>query len=94
MSKSEQSYIKSSILARPPQRADGRGLNGYRLIAVQVGGDVAPLANGSGRINVGGTEVIAAVRLEVEDIASGGGVLGADESLGQNGGRVTTSVNW
>ena len=54
---------------------------------------VAPLANGSAKLNIGkmaregggGTEVLAAVKLEVEDVESGDGV---------DGGRVACSVTW
>ncbi|KAH8113082.1 ribosomal protein S5 domain 2-like protein [Phellopilus nigrolimitatus] len=82
-SKSEQAYIRSSLLATPPLRPDGRALDDYRPIALET--QVAPLANGSARVNIGGaslngvggrlpgTEVIAAVKLEVEDVVKGAG---------------------
>lgn len=89
ISKSEQSYIKAAILSDPPQRADGRGLLDYRSIALQVGGGVAPLANGSARANVGGTEVVAAIKLEVEDIGHGN-----EDAMGKEGGRVTCAITW
>ena len=90
-SKSEQSYVCSSLLANPPLRDDGRGLHNYRPIALQT--QFAPLANGSARLNIGkmaregggGTEVLAAVKLEVEDVESGDGV---------DGGRIDCSVTW
>ncbi|KAG8896181.1 hypothetical protein FRB99_009028 [Tulasnella sp. 403] len=80
VSKSESAYVASSLLASPdPTRADGRGLLDFRLISVET--SVAPLANGSGRALIGGgtsssiggsgesvTEVIAAAKLDVEDI--------------------------
>lgn len=72
VSKSEAAYISSALLAIPvPTRADGRSLLDYRAISVETG--VAPAANGSGRAVIGvvgtdATEVIAAVRLDVEDV--------------------------
>lgn len=91
ISKSERSYIQASLHATSPLRADGRGLSDYRMVFLETG--IAPLANGSARVNVGkvpqegggGTEVIAAVKLEVEDIQSGDGV---------EGGRVVCNVSW
>jgi len=93
ISKSEQSFIKSAILADPPQRADGRTLQEFRPIALQTGGNVAPLANGSGRVNLGGSEVIAAVKLEAEDIERHDAPQ-SDETLGRDGGRVVCTVSW
>ncbi|KAG9024979.1 hypothetical protein FRB95_010826 [Tulasnella sp. JGI-2019a] len=72
ISKSEAAYIAGALLATPTStRADGRTLLDYRAISVETG--VAPAANGSGRALIGAvgddaTEVIAAVRLDVEDI--------------------------
>ena len=83
ISKSEKSYIQSSLLADPPIRADGRGLTDYRPIILATG--AAPLANGSARANIGGTEVVTAVKLEVEDIEPG--------EL-QDQGRIACSVSW
>ena len=92
ISKSEKSYIQASLRSTPPVRADGRALTDYRTVFLETG--VAPLANGSARVNVGkapqegggGTEVIAAAKLEVEDVQSGGD--------GVDGGRVVCSVSW
>lgn len=95
-SKSEQSYITSALLADPPLRADGRSLLDYRPIALET--RVADLANGSARVAIGGgglgasgvgggmagTEAIAAVKLEVENVEKG-------ESAD---GRVVCSVSW
>ncbi|TDL17100.1 ribosomal protein S5 domain 2-like protein [Rickenella mellea] len=92
-SKSEQSYVQASLLAPSPFREDGRGLLDYRHIALETG--VAPLANGSARISIGdgphgigggipGTEVLAAVKLEVEDVQTEEGV---------DVGRVVCSVS-
>lgn len=89
VSKSERSYIQSSLHSKPAFRADGRGLSDFRNIFLETG--FAPLANGSARVNAGksalegggGTEVIAAVKLEVEDVQGG-----ADE------GRIVCNVSW
>ncbi|OBZ72768.1 Exosome complex component RRP42 [Grifola frondosa] len=91
ISKSERSYIQSSLLAPTPLRADGRSLLDYRTVLLETG--VAPLANGSAKLNIGkmshegggGTEVLAAVKLEVEDVELGDGA---------DGGRVACSVAW
>ncbi|VDB91732.1 unnamed protein product [Peniophora sp. CBMAI 1063] len=75
ISKSEKSYIQTSLQASTPLRADGRGLYDYRPIALETG--VAPLANGSARLRLGqtadssgGTEILAGVKLEVEETES------------------------
>ena len=90
LSKAEKAFVQSSLRADPVVRADGRGLQDFRAIAIETG--VVPLANGSVRINIGtnseaggGTEILAAAKLEVEDIETGEGV---------EGGRVTCSVSW
>lgn len=91
VSKSEKSYIQSALHAPRALRADGRSLNDFRTVFLETG--VAPLANGSARVNLGksphegggGTEVIAATKLEVEDIENGDGV---------DGGRVVCTVLW
>ncbi|KAI6144920.1 ribosomal protein S5 domain 2-like protein [Pisolithus tinctorius] len=81
LSKVEISYIRSSLLSAPPLRADERSPEDFRPIAVETG--VAPLANGSARVSIGesrtgreteaegaagGTEVVAAVKLEVDGV--------------------------
>jgi exosome complex component RRP42 len=89
LSKAEKSYIQSSILSEPPHRADGRPLKAYRQVELETG--VAPLANGSAKVSIGregkdiggGTEVIAATKLEVEDL---------DEE-GVKDGRVVCTVS-
>jgi exosome complex component RRP42 len=92
ISRSERSYIQSSLQAPTPQRADGRGLHDYRAIALETG--AVPLANGSARVHVGapgapeapgGTEVLAAVKLEVEDCADPGAA---------RAGRLVCAVAW
>jgi exosome complex component RRP42 len=82
-SKSEKSYIQSSLLSDPPLRADGRGLLDYRSILVETG--IVAQANGSARVNVGGTEIVAACKLEVEDVESIDGI---------DGGRLFCAVSW
>lgn len=90
LSKAEKSFIQAGILSDPPLRADGRSLKVYRNIELETG--VAPLANGSARISVGregdnaggGTQVIAASKLEVENL---------DED-GVEGGRIICTVSW
>ncbi|KAF8639306.1 hypothetical protein AX17_001587 [Amanita inopinata Kibby_2008] len=89
LSKAEKSYIQTGILSDPPLRADGRPLKTYRSVELETG--VAPFANGSARVSIGregnnaggGTEVIAASKLEVEDL---------DEE-GVEGGRMVCSVS-
>ncbi len=91
ISKAEKSYVQSSLRNDPPLRADGRALLDFRTVLLETG--VAPLANGSAKLNIGkaplegggGTEVIAATKLEVEDIESGDGI---------DGGRIVCSVIW
>jgi exosome complex component RRP42 len=94
LSKAEKSYIKAGLKQSTPQRADGRNLTDYRSIALETG--VTPLANGSARLcigrnindNGGGTEIIAASKLEVETIT-------IDEtSEGREGGRFVANVFW
>jgi len=85
ISKSEASYIQSSLLATAPLRGDGRSLLDYRPIAIETG--VAPTSNGSSRAVVGGTEVIVGIKLEVEDHFSVGGE-------GRDGGRIDSVVTW
>ena len=91
VSKAERAYIQAALHSTPPLRADGRGLTDFRTVFLETG--VAPLANGSARVNVGkaaqegggGTEVIAAVKLEVEDVQFGDGI---------DGGRIVCNVSW
>jgi exosome complex component RRP42 len=88
VSKAEKAYIQASLQANPPLRADGRGPLDFRAIALETG--VSPLANGSARVRLGAdsdaTEVLAAVKLEVEDVGGTGD--------GVDGGRVNCSVTW
>lgn len=90
ISKSEKSYIQTALQSNPPLRADGRSLLHFRTVLLETG--FAPLSNGSARVNIGknaeegggGTEVLAATKLEVEDVGSGDGV---------DGGRVVVTVS-
>ncbi|KAF8632708.1 hypothetical protein AX15_001732 [Amanita polypyramis BW_CC] len=89
LSKAEKSYVQTGILSDPSLRADGRPLKSYRNVELETG--VAPLANGSARVSIGregkhvggGTEVVAATKLEVE---------GLDEE-GVEGGRMVCTVS-
>ncbi|PFH49152.1 hypothetical protein AMATHDRAFT_148241 [Amanita thiersii Skay4041] len=89
LSKAEKSYIQTGILSDPPFRADGRSLRAYRSVELETG--VALLANGSARVSIGreginsggGTEVIAASKLEVEDL----------NEDGVEGGRIVCTVS-
>ncbi|KAJ7054068.1 ribosomal protein S5 domain 2-type protein [Mycena amicta] len=91
ISKSEASYIQTGLLSQPPLRSDGRGLHEFRSVNLETG--VAPLANGSAHVNIGrnphngggGTEILAAAKLEVEDIGPG--------QEGVDGGRLVCSVS-
>jgi hypothetical protein len=90
-SKAEKSYVQTSLLLTLPLRGDGRSLHDFRTISLETG--VSPLANGSARLDIGrnahdgggGTEVLAAVKLEVEDVQDGEGI---------DGGRVVCTVSW
>ncbi|KAJ7481455.1 ribosomal protein S5 domain 2-type protein [Mycena latifolia] len=91
-SKAEISYIQSGLISAPPLRADGRALHDYRTISLETG--VAPLANGSAHLNIGqnphdgggGTEILAAAKLEVENVDPGKGE-------GMDGGRIVCTVS-
>ncbi|KAJ7201072.1 ribosomal protein S5 domain 2-type protein, partial [Mycena pura] len=92
ISKAEISYLQAGLTSNPPLRADGRALHEFRSISLETG--TAPLANGSAHLNVGknphngggGTEVLAAAKLEVENVDPG-----HDE--GVDGGRIVCSVS-
>ena len=70
-SKSEQAYIRSSLLANPPLRLDGRSPKDYRPIALET--SVAPLANGSAHVNIGGAAL--ASHRDVDKVAFTGSTL-------------------
>ncbi len=94
LSKSEKAYIQTSLQAQSPLRADGRSLHEFRAVTLQTG--VVSIANGSAHLNlgrssdesIGGTEVLAAAKLEVEDTAAANG------SSGVEGGRIVCMVSW
>ena len=101
LSKSEKSYIQSSLQAKSPLRTDGRSLHQFRAITLQTG--VVPSANGSAHLNLGrssdeslgGTEVLAAAKLEVEDIGlSSSSNSSGSSSSGVEGGRIVCTVSW
>lgn len=95
LSKSEKAYIQTSLQAQTPLRGDGRSLHEFRSVSIQT--QVVPIANGSAHLNlgrssdesIGGTEVLAAAKLEVEDIAA----IGSNGS-GVEGGRIVCTVSW
>lgn len=72
ISPSERSYIISG-LSDPitPTRLDGRTLHAFRPISISYGD--APQASGSARVVIGGTEVMAGIKLDVGDIDEGSG---------------------
>lgn len=87
ISKAEKSYIQAGLRSTEPQRQDGRKLDTYRPISLETG--VAPLANGSARLSIGRgstsvTEVLAAVKLQVESVG-----LGESDK-----GNVVCAVSW
>lgn len=67
LSTAEVSYIVDG-LAHPtsPTRADGRQL--LQPLPIEISYGDAPQASGSARVRLGSTEVLAGVRLEVEDV--------------------------
>lgn len=71
ISPSERSYIISGLSDPTPTRLDGRGLHASRPISISYGD--APQASGSSRVIIGGTEVLAGIRLEVGDVEQGSG---------------------
>ena len=98
LSKSEKAYIQASLQAQSPLRGDGRSLYQFRAVTLQTG--VVPIANGSAHLNLGrssdesmgGTEILAAAKLEVEDISA----LGSSSSVNNSnsGGRIVCTVSW
>jgi len=108
LSKSEKAYIQTSLQAQSPLRGDGRSLQEFRSITLQT--QVVPIANGSAHLNlgrssdesVGGTEILAAAKLEVEDIATATAAAVAVGSNDDNGGigsgveegRILCTVSW
>ena len=101
LSKSEKAYIQASLQAQSPLRGDGRSLHQFRAVTLQTG--VVPIANGSAHLNLGrssdesmgGTEILAAAKLEVEDIAAlGSSSSGNNNNNNGGGGRIVCTVSW
>jgi exosome complex component RRP42 len=69
LSPAERSYITTGLASSTPTREDGRGLLVPRALGVSYGD--APAANGSARVQIGNTEVVAGIKLEVVDCAPG-----------------------
>ena len=100
LSKSEKAYIQTSLQAQSPLRGDGRSLHEFRSITLQT--RVVPIAYGSAHLNlgrssdesIGGTEILAAAKLEVEDIATA--AVGSNSGIdsGVEGGRILCTVSW
>lgn len=65
LSPAERDYIVTGLSQPTPSRLDGRQLLEPRPITVSYA--EAPQASGSARVVIGGTEVVAGVRLEVGD---------------------------
>jgi hypothetical protein len=104
LSKSEKAYIQTSLQAQSPLRGDGRSLHEFRSVTIQT--RAVPIANGSAHLNlgrasdenIGGTEVLAAAKLEVEDITASTSAPAPLDSSGNangvEGGRIVCSVSW
>jgi exosome complex component RRP42 len=100
LSKSEKAYIQASLQAQSPLRGDGRSLHQFRAVTLQTG--VVPIANGSAHLNLGrssdesmgGTEILAAAKLEVEDIAALGSSSSGNNNNNNSGGRIVCTVSW
>lgn len=96
LSAAESSYILDSLLLTEPVRTDGRPLAAFRAFSLATA--VAPQANGSARVllgggasGAGGTEVVTAIRLEV-----GAPAPGINEGASSVGARpdVICSIEW
>ena len=92
LSPAELAYILAGLRhADQPTRLDGRPLvsssarSAYRSIQISRGD--APQSNGSARVVLGGTEVIAGIKLEVVDS------LRKDEVPGKEGWRAVVEVD-
>jgi exosome complex component RRP42 len=68
LSPAERDFIVTGLSQTPPSRLDGRDLLTSRPISISYA--EAPQASGSSRVLIGGTEVVAGVRLEVGDVDS------------------------
>lgn len=76
LSPAERDYIICGLRETPTTRADGRGLLSPRPIETEYG--VMPAANGSARVRVGGTEVVAGIKLDVGDVPKGSYEAGSE----------------
>ncbi|KAN0063606.1 hypothetical protein ACQY0O_004054 [Thecaphora frezii] len=63
LSWAQADFFRAGLTADPPQRHDGRTLLAYRPLELDA--DIAPQANGSATVNLGGTEVVCGVKAEV-----------------------------
>lgn len=66
LSPAERDFIVTGLAQTPPSRLDGRDLLTPRPISISYA--EAPQASGSSRVLIGGTQVVAGVRLEVGDV--------------------------
>ncbi|KZT43525.1 ribosomal protein S5 domain 2-like protein [Sistotremastrum suecicum HHB10207 ss-3] len=82
-SKSEQSYTAQGLISNPPLRSDGRSLLDYRPICMSTG--VYPQANGSAKVECGGSEVVVGVMCEIDHEGN------EDHSFSANG-RIKCNV--
>jgi len=66
LSPAERDFIVTGLAQTPPSRLDGRDLLTPRPISISYA--EAPQASGSSRVLIGGTQVVAGIRLEVGDV--------------------------
>jgi len=99
LSAAEASYILDSLLLGSPIRTDGRPLVAFRPFSLATA--VAPQANGSARVLLGGgptgrgaTEVVCAVRLEVGPPPPPSAMAGEGASAVGARPDVVCSVEW
>jgi exosome complex component RRP42 len=69
LSPAERSYIIAGLASDVPTREDGRALLTPRPLALSYGDAAA--ANGSARVRIGETEVLAGITLEVVEALDG-----------------------
>lgn len=66
LSPAERDFVVKGLAQTPPSRLDGRDLLTPRPISISYA--EAPQASGSSRVLIGGTQVVAGIRLEVGDV--------------------------
>jgi hypothetical protein len=66
LSPAERDFVVTGLAQTPPCRLDGRDLLTPRPISISYA--EAPQASGSSRVLIGGTQVVAGIRLEVGDV--------------------------